>query len=223
MNIAIICARAGSKRVKNKNFLFIKKKRLIDYTIEAAIKSKIFKYIYVNTDKKNFYYNKNAKVKIYSRPKKLSGPKVRVLNVIKEMIIKEKIKFDTNLWILFPTCPLRNFNDIIKSKKIYHKYFEKKQVISVTEYNPSIDVSFFINKKGFMKNFFPKLYNRSPGNNNHRKSFYCNYGIIVTKTKKLLLYKKLVNENAVPYVMPFERSIDIDEPYQLKLIKKLFE
>ena len=35
--------------------------------------------------------------------------------------------------------------------------------------------------------------------------------------------KKLVNENSIPYIMPFERSIDIDEPSQLAVIKKIIK
>ena len=52
MNICIICAKSNSKRVKNKNFVKINNKPIINFTIEAALKSKIFNKIYINTDKK---------------------------------------------------------------------------------------------------------------------------------------------------------------------------
>ena len=32
--------------------------------------------------------------------------------------------------------------------------------------------------------------------------------------------KKLINEGSIPYIMPYLRSIDIDERFQLQLIKK---
>ena len=38
--IAIIPARAGSKRIKNKNIIKLNNKKLIDYTIDAAAKCK---------------------------------------------------------------------------------------------------------------------------------------------------------------------------------------
>ena len=41
--IALIPARSGSKRVKNKNILKINGHPLLAYTISAALKSKIFK------------------------------------------------------------------------------------------------------------------------------------------------------------------------------------
>ena len=48
--IAIITARAGSKRIKNKNILNFFGKPMIAYSIEAAKKTKLFDQIYVSTD-----------------------------------------------------------------------------------------------------------------------------------------------------------------------------
>ena len=48
--IALIPARSGSVRIKNKNILEINKHPLIAYTITSAIKSKLFSKIIVSTD-----------------------------------------------------------------------------------------------------------------------------------------------------------------------------
>ena len=49
--LAIIPARSGSKRIKNKNITLLSGKPLIYYTIKQAIKSKYIKgNIYVSTD-----------------------------------------------------------------------------------------------------------------------------------------------------------------------------
>ena len=50
MNIAIIPARIGSKRIKQKNIKIFKGKPLIYYSINAAKKSKVFDKILVSTD-----------------------------------------------------------------------------------------------------------------------------------------------------------------------------
>ena len=50
--LCTICVRAGSEGLKNKNFLKLKNKHLIHYTIETAIKSKIFTDIAVSSDSK---------------------------------------------------------------------------------------------------------------------------------------------------------------------------
>ena len=49
-NLGIILARKNSQRLKNKNILKIKKLKLIEFTIIAAIKSKKFKKIIVSSD-----------------------------------------------------------------------------------------------------------------------------------------------------------------------------
>ena len=54
-----------------------------------------------------------------------------------------------------------------------------------------------------------------------KKYYYCNYAILIQKASKIIKFKKLVNQNSLPYLMPFDRSIDIDEPSQLRLIKKI--
>ena len=53
MNIAIICARKNSKRIKNKNFIKVGGKPLINYTVDAALKSRLFSNIIINTDNKD--------------------------------------------------------------------------------------------------------------------------------------------------------------------------
>ena len=50
--ICTICARGGSKGVKNKNIIKIFNKELIYYTINVAKKSKIFSDIVVSSDDK---------------------------------------------------------------------------------------------------------------------------------------------------------------------------
>lgn len=54
--LGIILARAGSKRIVNKNLKKIRKKNLIQITAETAIESKIFNLIvlYSDIEKKNF-------------------------------------------------------------------------------------------------------------------------------------------------------------------------
>ena len=59
-NLGIILARKNSQRLKNKNILKIKKLKLIEFTIIAAIKSKKFKKIIVSSDdEKNIKPKKN--------------------------------------------------------------------------------------------------------------------------------------------------------------------
>ena len=48
--IAMIPARLGSKRIKNKNLRLLGNKPLIAHVIEAAIKADVFDEIYINSE-----------------------------------------------------------------------------------------------------------------------------------------------------------------------------
>ena len=71
--IAMIPARLGSKRVPKKNLRLLNGRPLISYSIETAVKSKIFDEVYVNSESNIF--SKIAEeygAKFYKRPSFLS-------------------------------------------------------------------------------------------------------------------------------------------------------
>ena len=114
--IAFIPARSGSKRVKNKNIIKIKKKSLIYYTLNAAKKSKFISEVYISTDSKkvkSIAEKFDFKIKKL-RPKYLTGDKISMHKLLKETIINEKKLFSKYkyLVLLQPTSPLRTYNDI---------------------------------------------------------------------------------------------------------------
>ena len=60
--LAIIPARKGSKRLKNKNELILAGKPLFLWTLESAIKSNLFNDIYVSTDSKKYLRYQRKKI-----------------------------------------------------------------------------------------------------------------------------------------------------------------
>ena len=73
--VCIICARSGSKGIKNKNLKLVDGKPLIFYPIKAAQMSGIIDNIIVSTDSKKIssYAKKIGAEVPFLRPKKLSG------------------------------------------------------------------------------------------------------------------------------------------------------
>ena len=73
--LALITARKGSKRLKNKNILKIRSKTLIEITIDLVAKR--FNNTWLNSDSKEYlkkYTNKN--IHLYKRPNELGSDKV---------------------------------------------------------------------------------------------------------------------------------------------------
>ena len=81
MNIAIIPARGGSTRIKNKNFKYFFGKPVISYSIATALNSKLFSEVIVSTDnEKLIYVSKIAGAKVlFKRPNYLSKNNIPVI------------------------------------------------------------------------------------------------------------------------------------------------
>ena len=69
MIACLIPARAGSKRIKNKNTKSLYGKPLIEYSIDLAKKSKIFNEIFISTD--------SSRVIEIAKKKKIQAPFIR--------------------------------------------------------------------------------------------------------------------------------------------------
>lgn len=127
--LAIIPARSGSKRIKNKNLKLINGKPLIYYSIKYAIKNKKFiDEIFVSTDSKEIsaYSNKIKKnLSPLLRPKQLSNHDSSdlgfVLHALEYFKKEKKIDFDL-IAILRPTTPIRDQNLFAECLKTLFKY-----------------------------------------------------------------------------------------------------
>ncbi|MDC0617569.1 acylneuraminate cytidylyltransferase family protein [Candidatus Pelagibacter ubique] len=216
--------RKGSKTIKNKNFNKINGKPLMYFTIKQAIESNLFDIVMVSTDSKKIYnYAKKYGAKVwFLRPKKLSTDTSPQLLAIKHALLESEKKFKTKFDIVFNlhvTSPLRNIDDIKNAFKLF--LFEKKnQLISVSESyrNPYFNMIEQKNKKIYLvKNINRKIKNRQQA----PRTFDMNASIYIWKRNFLLNSKKIINPNTTLYFMPKERSIDIDNNFDWKLVSYL--
>ena len=114
--IAIIPARSGSKELKNKNILNLKRKPLLSYPIYSALKSKYIDKVILSTDSKKYAkIGKKFGAEVpYLRPKNISrdlSPSSSLILHTLKYFIKKGIKFDY-IVLLEPTSPLTKARDI---------------------------------------------------------------------------------------------------------------
>ncbi len=134
--LALVLARRGSIRLKNKNILKLNGKHLVEWTFEQLSKKsikKLFVNVLVSTDSKKIL-NLSKKYKLLSpwlRPKTLSKKTsssaesaLHALNWYERNI--EKVD---GLFLFQPTSPFRNDKKIISAIKIFSE--TNKQVVSV--------------------------------------------------------------------------------------------
>ncbi|WP_394908163.1 pseudaminic acid cytidylyltransferase [uncultured Helicobacter sp.] len=108
VNLAIIPARGGSKRIPHKNIKPFCGKPIIAYAIENAINSGVFDEIIVSTDSQEvaaIATHYGAKVP-FLRPQHLSDDHTPTLPVIAHALETQQVYDEDNVCCLYPTTPL---------------------------------------------------------------------------------------------------------------------
>lgn len=212
-NIAIIPARGGSKGLPNKNIKLLNLEPMIAYTIKAALKSGCFKNVVVSTDSEEILeiaksYGAETP---FLRPKELALDNSTTADVISHCLDyyeKNGYKFQ-NFTILQPTSPLRSFSDICAAFDIFEKK-NAKAVVSVCEADhlpllsntlpESMSLEYFISDKVLHKRRqdFPQYYR-------------INGAIYIVNVEYFQITNSFYGKDSYAYVMPKQRSVDIDD------------
>ena len=223
--LLIIPARGGSKRIKNKNIKRFKNKPIIFYTINNALKSKLFNKIHVSTDSnliKKIVGKKNIKID-FMRPKKLSDNKTPLFSVYRFVVNQYKkrgLLFD-EIWAIMPCAPNLKVGDLKKISTFYKKQRVKKPVLSVSEYKVPIEWAFNMEESGKLTSINRKF--QLIRSQEIKKKYFDAGQFCIYPGKnffKLNYVKK--NYHYIGYKLPAQKSIDIDDIEDWKLAEKLF-
>lgn len=210
--IALITARAGSKGLPGKNIKPFFGKPLLAWSIFVARKSKYVDTVMVSTDGKevaDVARRYGAEVP-FLRPPRLATSGARLIDVITHHLgaLKKRGESYDCLLLLQPTSPLRTAEDIDASIELMFKK-NARSVISVSESVHHPWLAQRLLPDGGMKYF-----SKSRAMNKNRQElprFYeINGAIYLIRTEALMRNKKLLFRDSYAYIMPRERSVDID-------------
>ncbi len=228
--ISIIPARAGSKRLKNKNVKILSGKPLIYYTIRASIESNYIDRTITSTNSEKIaYIAKSYGSEIMKRSDELSRDDTPMIDVIMDIINRLEEDYIPDIIVLLqPTSPLRTSDDIDKCIDLFINN-DCESVISVCECSPSSYQTFVINDE-YLQSLFGLTYFRRRSQD-IRKTYYPNGAVYVTTLDNLRknngFYEFSKNDvfykTSLPYIMPKERSIDIDDEIDFKIAEYLYE
>ena len=219
--LAIIPARGGSKGVVRKNIRLLSDKPLIAHTIESALKSKYLDRIIVSTeDEEIFNVSKKFGVEVIERPNILADDKASTESVVIQLlgVLKKAGYVPDGIILLQPTSPLRTAEDIDSAIEIFLKN-KYESVVSVCELKHPVHWSFVIGDK-YLKPIFDIKYSKKR-RQDLPKAYIPNGAIYISTRNNLLKYKNFCHKNIMPYVMPAERSVDIDNEIDFELSKLL--
>ena len=230
-SICIIPLRSNSKRLKNKNIKKINNIPLCIYSINQAIKSKIFNRIIIASDSIKYFNvikrylskekkNKQKNIYYYLRSKNSAKSNSQTEIVLKEILDKEILHKETNCKYVFmiqATSPLIIAKDILNCKKsllknnfdsVFTSYKDDKFVwINEKKLKP---INYNVNKRPMKQKFINNIFNE-------------NGAIYAFKLKGFLKANNRLFSKIGTIVMPKNRSIDIDTETDFLELKKLLK
>lgn len=222
MNIAIIPARGGSKRLPNKNILPLGGKPLIVWTIEAARQSKAFDLVLVSTDSEAI-----AKVSLsagatvpFLRPAELASDTATTNDVVSHMVawVESQYGVVQRVALLQPTSPLRTALHIQEAMSLYDDK-SASAVVSVCELDHPIQYCNRLPKDNSLNGFItPSVNKRSQ----ELEPFYrLNGAMYIFERRFVGSLSNIYSDGAFAYVMDKYSSVDIDDVVDFNYAKFL--
>ena len=220
MYLAIIPARSGSKRIKNKNIKIFFGYPIIRYSIHQALLSRMFKKIIVSTDSnriKKIALKYGASVP-FLRTKHLSSDYTPIYKVLLNVLKKiKKDYFPKYFCLIYATAPLIDKNDIIKSINYLKKIKNKADGVStVCKYDLPIQRALRISKKNFLE-FVNKKY--ALKRSQDLQEVYYDAAVFSWYNTRNFLKKNGTNLKILPYILPSKKVQDIDSIKDFNMAK----
>jgi len=220
--LGIVPARAGSKGIPNKNIKLLAGKPLIVYTVEAAQKSGVFDRLLVSTDGQEIArVARLAGADVpFLRPAELASDTAGMMAVIchtVEWLEERGVTYDCVV-LLQPTSPLRTAEDIVAALELFVER-EADVVVSVceAEHHPwwcgtlAADGAL----TGFLLPEVPVVRQGLP------RYYRLNGALYLARWEFAKSGNNWFGPRSYAYVMPRQRSVDIDDPVDFILAEAL--
>lgn len=224
MNLCVIPARAGSKRIPKKNIKIFCGKPIIAWSIELAIASKCFDKIIVSTDDKEIAdLAKSYGVDVpFMRPKKISDDYTGTIPVISHAIKWQIKHYQKPLYVccIYATAPFIKLSDLKNGLKIL-KSSGSDYVFPAANFAYPIQRSFRIKKNKRLEMFYQEHLNSR--SQDLDEAFHDAGQFYWGLTETWLDNKPIINDNSIPLLIPRDRVQDIDTFDDWKIAERMFD
>ncbi len=217
--LAIIPARAGSVRLKNKHLLDLGGKPLISYTIDAAKEAGVFGNIIVSTDGEEIAaVARDAGLEIDAlRPAELATPEADTLDVLLYELNRLKGRDSDMVVLLQPTSPFRSAKNIVEAISL----LEESGADSLTSVSRSREIPFWAwqDDGQYIKPVIDFAHMQM-GRRELPDFYYENGAIFICERKIIERSRSLYGSRVAPYVMELPATLDIDTAEDLAIARK---
>lgn len=218
--LTIIPARGGSKTIPRKNIKKFCGKPLIAWTIDHALECDYLDRIVVSTDDLQISkISKEFGAEVpFLRPDKMAEDDSPTIDAIIHCLdfLENNGYYPEIVVLLQPTSPLRTVQDIESALNLFFEYEKTcSSVVSVSEFDHSPYWSLKI-EKGYLKPNFGEKYFKIR-RQDLPQLYKPNGSIYISNNNNLRKFRGFFGNKIVPYLMPQERSVDIDTIIDFKL------
>ena len=224
--IGLITARGGSKSMPRKNILPLAGKPLIAWTIEAARSSRFLSRVLLSTDDPEIAEvaaSWGAEIP-FMRPVELAGdttPHVLVVEHAIRWLEEAEGSRPEYVLMLQPTSPLRTAEDI-DGVITFAREREAIAVVSVSPMDRHPYLSKRILADGTLAEFVTSdiAYLRRQ---DLPPAYALNGALYLNRSESLLRDHTFVPPGTLAYVIPSERSLDVDTPWDFHLVEMILQ
>jgi CMP-N-acetylneuraminic acid synthetase len=218
--LGLVTARGGSKGLPGKNLLPLAGKPLIAWTLEAARKARSLDRVIVSTDDPKIAETARqfgGEVP-FMRPPELArddSPHVDVVLHALAWLDEHKDDRPDYVVLLQPTSPFRTAEDIDAAVALAVGK-NADAVVSVCEAHDHPYLTRRLSAGGALEEFFPcpiKYARRQ----DLQRAFALNGAIYIVRRTSFDQSRTLCPSGALAYLMPIERSLEIDTPWDLRI------
>jgi len=220
---ALITARGGSKRLPGKNIKLLAGKPLIAWSVEAALAARSIDRVIVSTDDTEIAAAAAAAGADvpFLRPAEISGDHASHYDVIAhalDWLEQETGRLPQLLCLLQPTSPLRTGEDI---DAVVELVLSRDADAGVSVAAVPVHPAYMYRVDGNMsaERYLPPddRYLRSQ---DLEPLYFVNGAVYILRPETFRLRKNVLPERPVAYLMPYERSTDIDNASDFELAER---
>jgi len=224
MNIAIIPARGGSKRIPRKNIKLFCGKPIIAYSIAAARRTTLFDKIIVSTDDHeiaDIAREWGAQIP-FMRPQNLSDDYATTMDVMKHAIgwLNQNDAVYTAACCIYPTAPFVRVSDLKKGHALLNNP-HIEFAFPVTTFPSSIFRALELRRDNELKMFWPEhIHTRTQ---DLPEAYFDAGQFYWGKTNAFLNKEAIFKGHASPVIIPRHLAHDIDTPEDWKQAELFYQ
>jgi CMP-N-acetylneuraminic acid synthetase len=219
MNVCIIPARGGSKRLPKKNLLEFRGKPLVQISLETAVLSNYFDRVILSSDDEEILKIGSLvrKVELLNRSESFSGDSVRADEVVRMIANELNLGEHDLICCLLPTTPLLTSNVL---KAALESYRGEGALFGVCKTVQTPFRTFTKSADGVLSSIFPEMLLKQ---SNDYPVTYTDAGQFYIAAKKVWdsNFSITATPEAIGFELPYELSIDINTQIDWEILQRL--